>query len=297
MTELEQFKTNSLVEWTPQQAREREAKIEAIKSYAAAVRDWELLDQAVDQEISDQYNLVEWWNTSVPRGRPEKTISDREIFSAEEAEKHCGFSPLKISRWRKALSGDLDEYRERLRGPSWRKAMGERGSTDQRGASGTSENEWFTPEEYIDAARQVMGDIDLDPATAQAAQKLIQARSFYTKQDNGLIKEWHGRIWLNPPYAQPWIAEFISKLAIERKAGRVSEAITLTHNYTDTAWFHELAGVATAICFTRGRVKFYEGSKIAAPTQGQAFAYLGENVGRFTEIFRPVGFITYLAAP
>ena len=284
-------------EWTPQEHREREAKIAAIKSYAAAVRNWELLDEAVDQQINDQHNLVEWWRENIRNeGRP-KTRQDPAVFSEDELKGQCGIAPRTVSRWRQALAGDLDEYRELLRGPSWRKAMGERGSSDQRGASGTGENEWFTPPEYIEAARQVMGEIDLDPATAPAAQKIIQAKAFYTKVENGLFREWRGRVWLNPPYAQPLIAEFISKRCQERSAGRVTEAITLTHNYTDTAWFHELAGIADAICFTRGRVRFYDGDKIAQPTQGQAFAYLGENVARFTEIFRSIGFIAYMAHP
>lgn len=41
----------------------------------------------------------------------------------------------------------------------------------------------------------------------------------------------------------------------EVQAGHVTEAIMITHNYIDTNWFHKLVGVATAICFTKGRVK------------------------------------------
>jgi phage N-6-adenine-methyltransferase len=292
----------ALGEWKPQDAAKRDGLIQALKDAARAVKDWDLLDQAVDQEVSDQRCLVEWWGEHVsvresPGRSGHKSSLDRGTISLENAEDISGIANQKVSKWRKALNGDLDEYRYLLRGPSWRKAMGERGSSDQKGASGTGENEWFTPPEYIDAARQVMGDIDLDPATSLLAQETIAARTFYTKADNGLIKEWRGRIWLNPPYAQPWIADFISKLVAERKAERVTEAVTLTHNYTDTAWFHDLASVASAICFTRGRVKFYDGVRIAAPTQGQAFAYLGENVARFAEIFRPIGFVAYLVDP
>ena len=74
-------------------------------------------------------------------------------------------------------------------------------------------------------------------------------------------------------------------------AGRVTAAILLTHNYTDTSWFHEAAGLADAICFTRGRVKFYEGDNIAAPTQGQAFSYFGDDTNRFANVFQSVGFV------
>ena len=126
-----------------------------------------------------------------------------------------------------------------------------------RGTEGTGENEWFTPPEYIALVRTVLGDIDLDPATHARAQETIGATKYFTKQDDGLSQQWHGRVFLNPPYAQPWIAHFVSKMCAERRANRVTAGIMLTHNYTDTSWFHEAALLADAICFTRGRIKFY----------------------------------------
>ena len=80
----------------------------------------------------------------------------------------------------------------------------------------------------------------------------------------------------------------------ERLAGRVTAAIVLTHNYTDTRWFRELKSVADAICFTYGRVRFYEldedGNKDIAPcSQGQAFTYIGNDVERFAKVFEGEG--------
>jgi phage N-6-adenine-methyltransferase len=279
--------------WEPQEAKLRDKQARLLKEYARAILDWDMLDQAVDQEIGDQQNLVTWWDESVRKGRPKKeeSFQDREKLYFEDAERISGIPDGKVSKWRGHLKGDRDEYRALLRGPSYRKAMAERGSSDQKGASGTGENEWFTPSEFIELARTVLGAIDLDPASSVKAQKIIQAERFYTKKDNGLQQEWHGRIWLNPPYAQPLIADFVSKLCEERRAERVSAAILLTHNYTDTSWFHEVAALADAICFTRGRVKFYEGNKVAAPTQGQAFSYFGDDVTGFARVFRTVGFV------
>jgi hypothetical protein len=42
----------------------------------------------------------------------------------------------------------------------------------------TGEQEWYTPQPYIDAAREVLGTIDLDPATSLQAQERIQAARF-----------------------------------------------------------------------------------------------------------------------
>jgi ParB family chromosome partitioning protein len=97
---------------------------------------------------------------------------------------------------------------------------------------------------------------------------------------------------LNPPYSQPAISQFAEKLASEWEAGHLQSAIALTHNYTDTGWFHRLASSCRAICFTRGRIGFInpEGKK-ASPTQGQAFFYFGREVDQFIEQFGEIGFV------
>jgi ParB family chromosome partitioning protein len=162
-----------------------------------------------------------------------------------------------------------------------------------RGTFGTGDNEWFTPSRYINAAREVMGAIDLDPATHPLAQTTVQADRFFTREDNALDKPWDApRVWLNPPYAQPLIRQFIEKLVDEIGADNVREAILLTHNYTDTAWFHTAEAAANLICFTRGGVKFVaaDGTE-CAPTQGQAFFYYGPNSDRFREVFGAFGFV------
>jgi phage N-6-adenine-methyltransferase len=166
------------------------------------------------------------------------------------------------------------------------------GEKKVRGTQGTGDNEWYTPQEHVERARRVMGAFDVDPASNPIAQEKIGAGQFYTEETNGLAQEWNGRIWLNPPYAQPLIGQFMSKLCEEYEAGRCTEAVALTHNYTDTRWFQDTARAASAICFTRGRIKFYSPSgDIAAPTQGQAFFYFGPNVDAFASEFSAVGFV------
>lgn len=170
-------------------------------------------------------------------------------------------------------------------------------------AQGTGANEWYTPAEYIEAARRVMGDINLDPASSDQAQEVVQAKHWHTEEDDGLSHDWSGTVWLNPPYSQPAIQHFVEKLILSTgklrglKYGDVHAAILLTHNYTDTAWFQLAAGEATAICFTRGRVGFVnpEGKR-ASPTQGQAFFYYGEDEDLFIAEFKRFGFCVKVLA-
>ena len=204
---------------------------------------------------------------------------------------------MQVSRWRKKLK-DKQKYQTELLGAIYKKAMIEEGqvavadAAENFRAQGTGQNEWYTPQAHIDLAREVLEEIDLDPATSPQAQETVQANTFYTAEDNGLEKEWHGKVWMNPPYSQPAIQQFIEKLIKEYSEGRVTEAIVLTHNYTDTAWFHLAASKCKAVCFTRGRIGFLspEGEK-AAPTQGQAFIYYGDNLKKFTESFESIGVV------
>jgi ParB family chromosome partitioning protein len=161
-------------------------------------------------------------------------------------------------------------------------------------AANTGESEWYTPLGIITAARNVMGGIDLDPASCADANEIVGATAYYTADDNGLTRPWKGRIWMNPPYAQPACAEFCTRLAVEYWDDRVTAAIALVNNATETAWFQDLAEHATAVCFPRGRVRFWHPIRIAAPLQGQALLYLGHDRAAFTTEFRRFGIVAAL---
>ncbi len=274
--------------------RAGQAKLEALIDYASKVREWPLVEQAIDAKIEDQSEFVRWWDekVGVRHGMNRHTVldnSDPELSSREKAENQAGITQVQVSRWRKHLA-DKPKYRDRMILAAYRKA--DLKPAENHRGEGTGENEWFTPAKYIEAARSVMGGIDLDPASNPIAQQVIQASQFFTKTDDGLAQYWSGRVWLNPPYAQPLIGQFVEKLVSDFTARDVSEAILLTHNYTDTAWFHRAASMASEICFTKGRIRFVDSDgDECSPTQGQAFFYYGSNAEAFRATFAAFGFV------
>lgn len=157
-------------------------------------------------------------------------------------------------------------------------------------AHNSGENEWYTPREYIEAARLVMGCIDVDPASSGQANAIIKASLYHTVADSGLLHDWHGRVWLNPPYATPLIGQFITHLVRQVKRGNVIEAIVLVNNATETQWFRDLISVAAAVCFPTGRVRFWgPNGATGAPLQGQAVVYVGERAPVFLSTFGGFG--------
>jgi len=275
-------------------------KAVAMQTYARQAKDEDLIQHATEirmraerrigelmAEAKEAGHLAKPGPTSKKIGAAADPISAKSLHDAG-VDKHLADRARKMAR----LSEN--DFEKKVEGAKQKAVSAIDGSPANpvRGTQGTGENEWYTPKAYIDAARSVLGEIDLDPATSSFAQRRVKAEEFFTIDDDGLAKEWKGRVWLNPPYAQPYIAQFAAKMVAEVAAGRVKSAIMLTHNYTDTSWFHEAVSACAAICFTRGRVKFEQSNgDVAAPTQGQAFFYYGKNVAAFRKVFGAIGFV------
>jgi len=156
----------------------------------------------------------------------------------------------------------------------------------------TGEDEWYTPAKVIDHVRNVLGTIDLDPASNAIANKTIGAKEYFTKKQDGLSKDWSGRVFLNPPYKQPLISEFTKKLVDSFVSGYVKQAILLTNNSTDTKWWQYASRNSSAACFTEGRISFYRDKEYNSPTNGQVFLYYGTNVDKFCQEFDETGWLS-----
>lgn len=154
-------------------------------------------------------------------------------------------------------------------------------------SNNSGNNEWYTPAKYLDSARAVMGHIDLDPASSVIANERVQAGRIFTAEEDGLKQDWFGNIWMNPPYAQPLIEQFCNKLVSEK----INQAIVLVNNATETKWGNTLLKNCSAVCFTKGRIKFVapDGTLGDSPLQGQMIVYFGSQKIKFIDEFSKYG--------
>jgi hypothetical protein len=160
-------------------------------------------------------------------------------------------------------------------------------------SNASGDNEWYTPSRYIEAARKTMGGIDCDPASSDAANRTVKATTWHTAEANGLMQPWGARVWMNPPYAQPAIADFCAELAKRFDTHEIEQACVLVNNATETDWCQRLLLRASAICLIRGRVRFLnpDGEPTGAPLQGQIVIYLGREAASFAGAFNDSGIV------
>lgn len=132
-----------------------------------------------------------------------------------------------------------------------------------------STDEWYTPREIIEK----LGVFDTDPC-APISPLWPTANIMYNKENNGLTKEWAGRVWLNPPYSRPLIDQFIKRMA-EHNNG-----IALLFNRCDSKMFQEVIfPKATAMLFLRNRIRFYrsDGTQGNQPGCGSVLIAFGSS--------------------
>ena len=151
----------------------------------------------------------------------------------------------------------------------------------------SASDECFTPAEWIDRARAVLGGIDLDPCSSDAAAAVVGAARHYTIDCDGLTQPWAGRVWLNPPYsrAAPWV----DRLLDGYESGAVSSAVALLNARTGSGWFARLSSVAWR-CEKRKRIAFWgPATSGGAGFVDSVFFYIGPAPDRFAGVFADVG--------
>lgn len=158
--------------------------------------------------------------------------------------------------------------------------------------------DWGTPRWLAEAAAEVMGGIDLDPASTPEQNETIRAGRIYTKEDQGLAQDWSARsVFLNPPGGKigklSGPAVWWDKLVSHYLREDIDEAIFVAFSieFLQTGQQVRSFDFAIAMCVPRSRIRFVgEGNR---PSHASAILYLGPDVGKFVDVFEPFGTIVF----
>jgi hypothetical protein len=166
---------------------------------------------------------------------------------------------------------------------------------------------WYTPSPFVEAARDVMGGIDLDPASHEEADRTVKAKRFYTAEDDGLAQPWKGRIFLNPPGGL--VTEFWQALMRAWSNRDIEQAIWIGYSLEQLQTLQgcEWTPLDFPLCVTSRRIAFVENEakralrieKLKAagkapnlkssPSHSNYITYLGPNPSKFITVFCAFG--------
>lgn len=171
--------------------------------------------------------------------------------------------------------------------------------------------EWYTPSPFVEAARTVMGGIDLDPASHEEANRTVKAARYFTAEENGLTQSWDGRVFLNPPGGL--VGEFWGTLLVEVQALRTTQAIWIGYSLEQLQTLQKAEPFTCPLvyptCVTDKRIAFVENeakrqARIAklraqgkrpnsssSPSHSNYITYFGPNVDHFDAVFSRFGHV------
>ena len=115
---------------------------------------------------------------------------------------------------------------------------------EKRRKAGISDT-WLTPPWILEQ----LGPFDLDPCVADKMH-MQTAETGYSFEHDGLLSNWKGRIWLNPPYSSK-IYYWMEKMALH------GNGIALVFARVETSWFQSFIWKkADCILFLNKRLRF-----------------------------------------
>jgi ParB family chromosome partitioning protein len=154
--------------------------------------------------------------------------------------------------------------------------------------------EYYTPPVFVEAARNVLGRIDLDPASCMAANEIVQADYYYSleKEENGLELPWHGSVYLNPPFKT--VRHWVDKLELEKSKGHITDCVFLCKAALGYKWYEALWRKYPT-CLVRERIQFINGPGQAK--QATSFMYVGGSIQKMWRFVSEFGKFGRMIAP
>ena len=136
------------------------------------------------------------------------------------------------------------------------------------------QDEWYTPCYILEAVRDALGVIELDPFSSHEANKWVEAENYFTIEQDGFATDWspHRRIWLNPPCSRGSMDKVMDKVKSLDIDTRVAMLCNFDHS---TKWCRRALGHFDAVVLLSKRVRFVPGAgqKSSSNSKAQAIFY------------------------
>jgi ParB family chromosome partitioning protein len=258
---------------------------------ADRVKDATALEKALIGKLEAQRDFAAQYVALFPHGVRADFRSDSAVRSGDDFCLSYGIHVRTVRRWCDLLdAATYVEQKNAIFKRCW--TLAEMGQA----ANYSSESiEWYTPARYLEAAREVLGSIDLDPASSAQANATVRAAKFFTKEDE-LARHWFGRDFLNPPYGKTadggsLAAAFCNRAIEQYEAGNIDACIILVNSLHSQSWQAPLFDYP--FCLVDHRIQFVsaDGEENKSPTFQNMFVYLGRDVGKFAEVFARFGHV------
>lgn len=165
---------------------------------------------------------------------------------------------------------------------------------------------WYTPEKYLNAARAVLGNIYLDPASDATGNELVKADVFMTERHDGIVQDWGViarrqpgpiTVWMNPPgglrpkgllgagASLPIL--FWQKLMMLREQGSLSHAIVAIFSLGQLQTTQQCSKsmLDFPICYPPKRISWKPRPGVAggSPSHAGGFVYVPARIDRTAE--------------
>lgn len=167
--------------------------------------------------------------------------------------------------------------------------------------SDPSNDENYTPEEYVIFFRNLFGCFDLDGFSCAEANQVVMATKYFTKEDNALTQDFspYRNKFFNPPYSD--MDRCIDKILSYKDIGNT---LILVNSNTDSTWYQKAVQATKengAYLLFKKRIEFINTKRIlrkqltgkgSGNNKGQtAFCY-GDLVNDFVEAAKVLGVVS-----
>jgi len=133
----------------------------------------------------------------------------------------------------------------------------------------SKKQDWETPDEIFVPLNEEFG-FTLDVC---ATSENAKCDLFFSEEDDGLTRDWHGICWMNPPFGVQ--GKWVKKAYGESLKG--TTVVCLLPARTNTNWFHDYC-LKEEVRFVRGRPRF-KGAKYGLPQPLMVVIFRGKDSG------------------